>query len=312
MRPLVIAVVGPTGSGKSAVAQRVAELLDGEIISADSMQIYRELNVGTAKVPPQNRSVPYHCIDMISISESYSAARYQHDAREAIESIAQRGRVPMLCGGTGFYVRAALDEMDFAPGEQEDNPVRAAYEELFEREGQDALYQLLLERDPAAQDCVHPHNVKRVIRALEVIDSGELYSQRTARLAQKKSYYPTLMCGLNYPRPELYKRLDERVDGMVDAGLADEVRRLRAAGLSETLTASAAIGYKEFNDYFEGLCSLEEALDTIKQNTRRYAKRQLSWFRGDERVKWFERTGDQDVETTALQIVHSYHEKEKA
>lgn len=178
----VVCVQGATASGKSELAERVAAILGGEIISADSMQIYRGMDIGTAKVPASERAVAYHCIDILDPGEPYSAALFQHDARAAIEDIRLRGRLPIICGGTGFYVRAALDDMDFAPGDTE-NPVRLKYMHMLEELGSDGLHELLGQRDPESAALIHPHNVRRVIRAFEMLEEGESYAERKRAFA---------------------------------------------------------------------------------------------------------------------------------
>ena len=176
--PLVICIQGPTASGKSELAERLALEFEGEIVSADSMQIYRDMDIGTAKVSAGERRVPYHCLDILDPGQPYSAALFQRDARRAFADISQRGHIPILCGGTGFYVRAALDDMQFAPGEQRDNPLRQRLSQLLDNEGERALYELLQREDPESAQLVHPHDVKRVMRALEMHAEGESYAQR--------------------------------------------------------------------------------------------------------------------------------------
>lgn len=282
----VICVLGPTASGKSSLAQSLAERLDGEVISADSMQIYKGMDIGTAKIPADERSCPYFCLDILEPGQPYSAALFQRDARAAIDGIAGRGKQPILTGGTGLYVKAALDDMDFAAGEQEGNEVRRRYELFLEEEGADALWRLLDERDHASAQLIHPNNIRRVVRALEMAERGESYAERKLRFKSVPPRYPSIKIGLRLEREELYRRIDARVDAMVDAGLADEVSRLLEAGFAEGLTAPQAIGYKEIVDAFEGHCSFDDAVRQIKQSTRRYAKRQLTWLKSDADIKW--------------------------
>jgi tRNA dimethylallyltransferase len=284
----VIAVVGPTASGKTALAEELGVLLGGEIVSADSMQVYRGMDVGTAKPAPEERRVPYRCLDLVALGEPFSAALYQREARRAIGDIAGRGNVPIVTGGTGLYVRAALDVMEFPAGEQADNPVRAHYEALAAAQGADALHALLASRDPKSAEAIHPNNVRRVVRALEMADAGVSYAEQLAGFSARESIYDARFVGLDMPRERLYERIDARVDAMLAAGLLEEVERLLAAGLRDALTASQAIGYKEFVPVVEEGANLEEAANAVKQSTRRYAKRQLTWFRADPRVRWID------------------------
>ncbi len=285
-RPFVLAVVGPTAVGKTAVAEELAVRLGGEIVSADSMQVYRRMDVGTAKPPRGARRVPYHCIDLAEPGEAFSAARFQECAREAFGEIAARGKLPVLCGGTGLYVRAALDPWEFPAGEQVDNPVRERYEGFEREHGPDALHQLLAERDSASAALIHPNNVRRVVRALEMLDTGQSYAEQAAGFSARQSEYPCALVGLTMDRTQLYARIDERVDAMLEAGLLDEVRALLEAGFRGALTAAQAIGYKELVPVIERSTPLDEAVDDIKRASRRYAKRQLTWFRADPRVQW--------------------------
>lgn len=282
----VVAVVGPTGSGKSWLAEEIALRIGGEIVSADSMQVYRSMDIGTAKVPVGERRVPYHCIDLVDPGSPYSAALFQHDARTAIGSIKERGRVPVLCGGTGLYVRSALDEFEFPDGEQCDNPVRSTYESLASEIGPAALHGLLRARDEASARLIHPNNVRRTIRALEMSDEGVSYAEQAEGFSERRSVYPVVFIALEYPRAELYARIDRRVEEMIAAGLVSEVERLLASGFRDAVTARQAIGYKELVPVIEGDRPLPDAVEEIQRSTRRYAKRQLTWFRADPRIHW--------------------------
>lgn len=289
-RPRVIAIVGPTAVGKSAVAEALALAHAGEIVSADSMQIYRGMDIGTAKQPVSKRAVPYHCVDLVEPGTPYSAALFQRDARAAIADIAGRERVPVLAGGTGLYVRAALDDLEFPSGERTSG-AREELEAELRVLGPDGLHALLEQTDPAAAALIHPHNTRRVVRALEMqrVD-GVSYADADRRLSDRRSYYPTTMVGLEMDRAALYARIDARVDAMMDAYLIDEVRGLLDAGYREALTAVQAIGYKELVPVVDGTESVEAAVAAIKQATRRYAKRQLTWFRADPRINWIDVT----------------------
>jgi tRNA dimethylallyltransferase len=286
----VLAVVGPTAVGKTALAEELSVRLGGEIVSADSMQVYRGLDIGTAKPPMAERRVAYRCIDLVDPGTPYSAALYQADARAAIADIHAEGRLPVMCGGTGLYIRAALDDMRFPSGDIS-TPGRARYEAIASSEGPDVLHALLAERDPASAGVLHPNNVRRVIRALEMLDAGGVsYAEQVSGFRGRESIYDVVFLGLGMDRGELYARIEARVDAMLDGGLVDEVRGLLAAGYRQALTAAQAIGYKEVVPVVDGVTSLEEAAEAIKTATRRYAKRQLTWFRSDPRIEWLDVT----------------------
>lgn len=283
----VIAVVGPTASGKSSVADLVAEALGSEVVSADAMQVYRGMDIGTAKTPVSERRVPLLLVDVADPTEPYSAALYQRDSRREIDRLRAEGRVPVLCGGTGLYVRAALDEMEFPRGEI-DGVARQRYQDLAGKLGPEGVHALLTERDPESAALIHPHNVRRVMRALEMLDEGVSYARQSAGFSKPREHYPSLQFALTMDRARLYARIDARVDAMMRAGLLDEVRGLMDAGAADALTSRQAIGYKELIDALEGRCTIGEAVDLIKLRSRRYAKRQLSWFRRDPRITWLD------------------------
>ncbi len=289
----LIAIVGPTASGKSALAELVAQELVTSVVSVDAMQVYRGMDVGTAKTPPESRSCPLLMVDVASPAQNYSVRLFQRDARACVDGLLNEGKVPVLCGGTGLYLNAVIDEMDFPAGEVGDER-RSSYEAYAEEHGAVALHGLLAERDPASAELIHPNNVRRVVRALEMLDEGTSYADQHQGLHQRKSHYRAQIWGLTMGREKLYARIDGRVDQMVEAGLVDEVRRLRDAGLTSDSTAGQAIGYKEVLDALEGSCTVEEAIELVKVRTRRYAKRQLSWFRHDGRVRWI------DLDETSL------------
>lgn len=296
----VVAIVGPTAVGKSDVADLVAEALDSEVISADSMQVYRRMDIGTAKVPECERRVPLRMVDVAEPAEAYSAALYQRDARSHIKRLIDGGRVPILCGGTGLYVRAALDVMEFPSGDIESSR-RLRYQGLAEELGEDGLHALLERRDPRSASCIHPHNVRRVIRALEMLDDGVSYADQKAGFSAARPWCPSIQFGLTMDRAALYARIDARVDRMFAAGLVDEVRRLLDEGAGDALTSRQAIGYKEVIEALCGAITLDEARELIKQRSRRYAKRQVSWFKRDSRVSWIDM--DSHDSAQAAQIV---------
>lgn len=289
--PYPIAILGPTAVGKSAVGELLAVRLGGEIVNADSMQVYRRMDIGTAKTPSAERLVAHHCVDLVDPGEPYSAALFQRDARRAIEDVTRRGHWPIIVGGTGLYVRAALDEFEFPAGELESD-VRRGLEQRSRAEGPEALHAELARLDPASADLIHPNNVRRTMRALEMLAEGRSYADQAAGFSARKVHYPgTRLIGLTMDRAALYARIDARVDAMIDRGLVDEVRGLLDDGYRSALTAAQAIGYKELVPAIEGTGGLAEAVSAIKQATRRYAKRQLTWFRSDPRIEWLDVTG---------------------
>lgn len=282
-----VAIVGPTAVGKSDVADRLAARLSSEVLSCDAMQIYRGMDIGTAKMMPEECSAPLRLVDIVDPGVAYSAALYQSDARAHIERLLGEQRLPVFCGGTGLYLKAALDEMDFPSGDLEDER-RAGYQELAERIGEEALHALLAERDPESAAVIHPHNVRRVIRALEMHDDGVSYAEQKSKFSVTRERYHALWFGLTRSRKLLYERINLRVDLMFEQGLVGEVRGLMDQGLGDALTSMQAIGYKEIIDALRGTISMDEARDLIKMRSRRYAKRQLSWFKRDDRIVWFD------------------------
>lgn len=282
-----VAIVGPTAVGKSDVADRLAARLSSEVLSCDAMQIYRGMDIGTAKMMPEECLVPLRLVDIVDPGVAYSAALYQSDARAHIERLLSEQRLPVFCGGTGLYLKAALDEMDFPSGELEDER-RAVYQNLAERIGEEALHALLAERDPESAAVIHPHNVRRVIRALEMHDDGVSYAQQKTKFSVPHERYHAMWFGLTRSREVLYERINQRVDLMFEQGLVDEVRGLMDQGLGDALTSMQAIGYKEIIDALRGAITMDEARELIKMRSRRYAKRQLSWFKRDDRIVWFD------------------------
>ena len=292
----VIAVVGATATGKSGLAIKLARALGGEIVNADSMQLYQGMDIGTAKEPEAARQgVPHHLLDIWPVTQTANVADYQKLARTAIDEIMASGRVPILVGGSGLYVRAALDDLDF-PGT--DEAVRASLEEELGRVGAAALHARLATLDPAAAGVILPGNGRRIVRALEVIEiSGRPF---TATMPAYQQNRPAVQIGLTLPRPELDRRIAARVDRMWQAGLEAEVRSLVDMGLREGKTASRALGYQQMLRYLEGDWTLDQArLETIKA-TRRFARRQESWFRRDPRVRWLDAIPEETLLPEAL------------
>lgn len=282
---MVVVIAGPTASGKSSLAIRLAKERYGSVISADSMQIYKGMDIGTAKVGEHDREVPHFGIDIVDPDSSYSAALFQAYARDAIKKIKADGRLPILCGGTGFYIRAVVDDYDFPKGDQDNNPVRDYYQKRLNDIGPEALWRILDEKDPESAALIHPNNTKRVIRALELLAAGEKYSTQVDNLKKIEQVMPAVFIYIDVDRDVLNNRICARVDDMRDRGLVDEVKSLLDMGFRKALTSSQAIGYKEIVSALDGEISLDEAFEQIKLATRRYAKRQRSWFRADSRYK---------------------------
>ncbi len=298
----VIAVVGATAAGKSELALALARALGGEVVNADCMQLYRGMDIGTAKLAPAQRAgVPHHLLDVWDVRKPASVAEYQRLARRAIDSILARQRVAVLVGGSGLYVRAALDKLEF-PGT--DPALRDRLEEELAGAGPAALHARLARADPAAAAAILPSNGRRIVRALEVIElSGRPFA---ASLPAYESVYEAVQVGLRMPRDELDGRIARRVDRMWRAGLVDEVARLAAGGLRTGRTASRALGYAQVLRYLDGACAHEHARAETVRATRRFARRQEAWFRRDPRVTWLDPT-DGGLLTQALQAATSHN-----
>lgn len=281
----IVVVAGPTASGKTGLAIELAKRFDGEIVSADSMQIYKYMDIGTAKPTPAEREqCVHHLIDFLKPDAEFSVADYTELAHRVIADIHSRGKLPVMCGGTGLYINSVINDVEFGET-QSDEELRRELQNIANTEGNEKLIKILREFDPVSAERLHPNNVRRVIRAIEFYrTTGVPISEHQEKTKQIVSrYYPLMFC-IDHNREKLYERINERVDIMMREGLCDEVRRLMDMGYSSALNSMKAIGYKELMDYFNGLCSLEEAVSVIKQNSRRYAKRQLTWFRRDERI----------------------------
>lgn len=296
MNDKIIAVAGPTASGKSALALELCKRLDGEIISLDSMQIYRGLDIGTAKpTKAEQAEVCHHMIDICEPTENFSAAEFAERAHKVIADVQSRGKKAVLCGGTGLYLDTVLGRLDFGEIES-DEKLRGELIAFAEKNGADALHERLREIDPQAAEKIHPNNVRRVARAIEIYELTGKTKTEHDREAISDSPYESLIIGLDYDdREVLYNRINRRVDAMIEAGLEGEVRSLVSRGLlSAESTAGQAIGYKEMLGYIAGDCSLGDAVEKIKLGTRRYAKRQLTWLRRNPSINWLypDRLGD--------------------
>ena len=282
----LVAIVGPTAIGKSKLAIRLAQTLDGEIVSADSRQVYRYMDIGTAKPSPEERAlVPHHLIDVVDPDEDFTLAIYQEMARQAIEAIQRRGKQALLVGGSGLYVQAVIGGWRI-PRVAPDPELRHNLEERAAREGYMALYEELKQVDPAAAKRIDPRNIRRLIRALEVCRiSGLPFSQ----LQRSSPFFRTLVVGLTTERADLYRRIDSRIDGMIERGLVQETEGLIKRGYSLDLPSMSGIGYKQIGLYLQGQIDLPQAVQQIKFETHRFARHQYAWFRPkDERIHWFD------------------------
>jgi tRNA dimethylallyltransferase len=297
--PLVVAVVGPTAAGKSDLSVALCKRLHGEVVNADAMQVYRGMDVGTAKIGTAERDgVPHHLLDILDVTETATVAEFQELARHAIDDCINRHTVPVLAGGSALYVRAILDDFAF-PGT--DPAVRERLEAELGQKGSGAMHDKLKEVDPAAAEQILPSNGRRIVRALEVIElTGGPY---VATLPEHKYVYPgAVQLGLDVPRPELDERIGRRVDRMFENGFVDEVRELLGKGLQQGKTANRALGYSQVIALLNGEISEAEARERTAQATRRFARRQDSWFRKDQRISWL-RYDDPDLLDKALQVI---------
>ena len=287
MSKKIVVICGPTASGKTALSIALAKAFDGEVVSADSMQIYRRMDIGTAKPTKQEMDgVPHHMLDVAEPGEAYSVSRYVEEATACVEDILSRGKLPVICGGTGLYIDGLIRGTDYQPAGT-DNGIREQLEGEWEAQGAEEMMARLAAVDPDSAARLHLSDKRRILRALEVyLATGETITAHNARTKAIPPRYEAIMIGLNTePRQILYDRIDRRVGVMLEQGLLQEVQSLLEDGLLDG-TAAQAIGYKELLAYFRGEMTLETAADLIRQKSRNYAKRQLTWFRRDERVKW--------------------------
>ena len=307
--PLII-LTGPTAAGKTGLSIELAKRTGGEIISADSMQVYRGMDIGTAKISREEmQGVPHHLIDILDPRESFDVTLFQKLAGEAAEDICSRGHIPILVGGTGFYIQALLYGIDFT--EEQDETLRNELELLSEtEEGRKELVERLRAVDPDAFNTIHPNNIRKVIRALEffMLHNSPI-SRHNENEHKKEAVFDSRYFVLDMDRAVLYERINKRVDLMLEQGLVEEVKGLRDQGLDGSYVSMQGIGYKEILEYLEGKTGLDEAVEKIKQNTRHFAKRQLTWFRREKNVIWLERESFADEEAI-LSYMLSYQEKE--
>ncbi|MCI5881927.1 MAG: tRNA (adenosine(37)-N6)-dimethylallyltransferase MiaA [Clostridium sp.] len=285
-KPLLI-LTGPTAVGKTRLSIKLAKAVNGEIISADSMQVYRYMDIGSAKIKPEEtEGVPHHLIDVLDPEEEFNVVTFQKMCKKCMEEIYGRGHVPILTGGTGFYIQSVLYDIDFTEN-AEDTTIRDRLEKEAEEKGAEYLHGKLREVDPASAGAIHANNIKRVIRALEFYEqTGEKISLHNETERQKESAYTSCYFVLNDDREKLYERIDRRVDEMLAEGLVAEVEALKKRGCTRKLVSMQGLGYKEILAYLDGEYSLEEAVYRIKRDTRHFAKRQITWFKREKEVIW--------------------------
>ncbi|KMZ55012.1 tRNA (adenosine(37)-N6)-dimethylallyltransferase MiaA [Dorea sp. D27] len=288
-RPLVV-LTGPTAVGKTKASISLAKAIGGEIISADSMQVYKYMDIGSAKIRPEEmHGIPHHLVDELLPSEEFNVVRFQEMAKKAVEHIYGRDRIPVVVGGTGFYIQALLYDIDFAENGT-GSDIRDRLAGYAHRHGAEKLHERLAEVDEASAARIHPNNVKRVIRALEFYEqTGQKISEHNERERAKESPYNAVYFVLTDDRGHLYARIDGRVDKMIEDGLVDEVRGLKKMGYTKEMVSMQGLGYKEILDYLDGRCTLEEAVYTIKRDTRHFAKRQITWFKREKNVIWIDK-----------------------
>ena len=304
-KPLVI-LVGPTAVGKTAASIGLAKALNGEIISGDSMQIFKRLDIGTAKITEAEMDgIPHHMINIKEPTENFSAAEFKERVDALISDISSRGKLPIIVGGTGFYINGVLYEYHFGEADV-DEAYRQELAEYLELNGKEALWQMLKEQDLKSAERLHANDVKRVMRALEVLHvTGIPASERQSEVDKKEMRYNAVYLGLSLPRDVLYDRINRRVDSMMEDGLENETRCALVSGVPEDALSMTSLGYRQMIQYIRGEITLEKAVELIKRDTRHFAKRQLTWFRHDPNIQWVEKQGktDAQIEAELLQLV---------
>ncbi|HOQ06809.1 MAG TPA: tRNA (adenosine(37)-N6)-dimethylallyltransferase MiaA [Clostridiales bacterium] len=304
MEPVIV-IAGPTASGKTRLSIELAKLINGSIVSADSMQIYRYMDIGTAKPDGDEMSgIRHYMIDEVDPDENYSVARYRERALECIADIIREGRRPIVAGGTGLYINSLIYNINFSETIC-DEDLRNALKAEAEQKGNRYLYEKLMKIDPEAAKRIHENDIKRIIRAIEVYTHTQKTISEHIRMSRlEPPPYRYIVFGLRWDREKLYRRINKRVDDMIRKGLIEETRRLVEMGFDRKGTAMQAIGYKEILPYLKGECSLEEAVEILKRNTRRYAKRQMTWFRQIREIIWLDMDEDTDCKEAAEKIIH--------
>ena len=299
----IVAVAGPTAVGKTKFAIEIAKKFNGEIVSCDSMQLYKYMDIGSAKPTEEEiAQVKHHLIDFIDPRDDFSVAQYQSLAKKAIKDILNQEKLPVISGGTGLYLNSIIYEMDFSQSYR-DIDYRKELEHIAAQQGSQALHNMLERADKEASLSIHPNNTKKIIRALERIHQGEGKIKAFKDIKQETRDYDTVIIGLTRNRQELYERINQRVDVLMQTGLLDEVKALLDKGLTPEHISMKAIGYKEIMDYFLGKYDLETAVDKVKKNTRHYAKKQLTWFRRYDKIKWYNISDFNDDEDALESIV---------
>ena len=303
-KPPLIILTGPTAAGKSELSIELAKRIGGEIISADSMQVYRHMDIGSAKImPEQMGGVPHHLIDVLEPTQEFNVVTFQKMAKEALRGIYDRGHIPIVVGGTGFYIQALLYDIDFTEND-EDTALRNQLEKIAETQGNDELFERLRRIDPESCESIHANNVKRVIRAIEFYEkTGMKISEHNKIQLKNRSPYHFAYFVLTDDRKILYDRIDARVDIMMEQGLVDEVSALAATGCTKDMVSMQGLGYKEILDYLDGHTTLEEAVYLIKRDTRHFAKRQLTWFRRERDVIWVEKSEFSDDKEKMQELI---------
>ena len=299
-RPFIV-LTGPTAVGKTALSIALAKAVNGAVISADSMQVYKHMDIGSAKIMPNEmEGVPHYLVDEFEPEEEFHVARFVERAKECLKEIYQNGQIPIIVGGTGFYIQALLYDIDFSK-QDANTEYRRQLEELAQEKGADYLHNLLKEVDPASAENIHANNMKRVIRALEYYHlTGQKISEHNETERKKESPYNFAYFVLTDERARLYERIDRRVDIMIERGLVEEVKKLKEMGYHREMVSMQGLGYKEILDYLDGKITLAEAIYIIKRETRHFAKRQLTWFRREKDVIWFDRREFHQNETEIL------------
>ncbi len=309
LKEKVVVLIGPTAVGKTNLSIELAKKFDGEIISGDSMQIYKGMDIATAKISKEEmQGVPHHLIDILEPDESFSVAQFQELVRKKITEITSRGKVPFIVGGTGLYIQAVLYDYQFQETAT-DTAFRTKLEEMAQAEGTLTIHDMLNKVDPEAAAAIHHHNVRRVIRALEVFHVTGRKMSDIQKEQKQESIYDAALIGLTMERNVLYERINKRVEQMLEIGLLEEVQHFYEKGIRDCQSLQA-IGYKEIYKYYDGLLSLEDSIEELKQNSRRYAKRQLTWFRNKMNVEWFDMTESVKIDdiTKKIQEISSYLE----
>ncbi len=302
-QPMVI-LTGPTAAGKTALSLLLAKRIKGAIISADSMQVYKYMDIGSAKIKPDEmQGIDHYLVDVLQPEEEFHIARFQKMAKAALEEIYAKGQVPIITGGTGFYIQALLYDIDFTKQENK-SAYRESLQAFAKESGAHALHERLKGIDPVSYDTIHENNIKRVIRALEFYElTGQPISEHNKSERQKESPYNFAYFVLMDERRHLYERIDRRVDQMMEQGLLEEVQRLKEMGCRRDMVSMQGLGYKELFDYLDGRCSLEDAVYVIKRETRHFAKRQLTWFRRERDVIWFDKSKYQYEDSAILETM---------